>query len=143
MQNIEVLVIGSDGENGLAARLARMGHRVVCAEPAGDLPGGRSWDVIAIDDGGDRDPITLTDLLPRSAAPMMVVGEDPRRVSGVGPVVFCFRDESDDGYARAIQMCAALGGGSRELACSEAALGPRNGIGWRSSAAARHEIQAV
>ncbi len=144
MQNIDVLVIGSQGKDGLASRLARMGHRVVCANLASDLPGGRSWDVIAIDDGGGQDPLVVPDRLPASDAPMMVVGEDPRRVSGVGPVVFCFRDESDAGYSRAVHMCAALGAkNAGETDCDEVARGPLSGPGWQGASGSRREAHAA
>jgi len=143
MQNIDVLVIGSDGKDGLAARLARMGHRVVCANPVGEVPGCHSWDVIAIDDGGGHDPLLAPDRLPATDAPMMVVGDDPRRVSGVGPVVFCFRDESDAGYSRAVHMCAALGVKSAgETDCDEAARGPLSGPGWQGTSGSRRQAHA-
>jgi len=144
VQSIEVLVIGSEGEDGLAARLARMGHRVVRANPAGDLPGGQSWDVIAIDDGGGHDPIFAFDRLPADGTPTMVVGEDPRRIAGAGPVVFCFRDESDAGYSRAVHMCAALGSRHvRGADCSDVARGPLSGLGWQGASGARREVPAA
>jgi hypothetical protein len=144
VQNIEVLVIGSEGKDGLAARLARMGHRVVCANPAGEFPGNPSWDVIAIDDGGGHDPFATINHLPAHNAPMMVVGEDPRRVSGAGPVVFCFRDESDAGYSRAVHMCAALGSKrAGETDCDEVARGPLSGPGWQGASGTRREVHAA
>jgi hypothetical protein len=144
LQSIEVLVIGSEGKDGLAARLARMGHRVVCAGPTGEPPRGRSWDVVAIDDGGGRDPLALAGRLPAVDGPMMVVGEDPRRVSGIGPVVFCFRDESDAGYSRAVHMCAALAPKrARGADCHDAPRGPLSGSSWQGAPSSRREAHAA
>jgi hypothetical protein len=139
VQSIQVLVIGSDRRGGLAARLSRLGHRVVCAHPADPVATERIWDVVAVDDGGRHDPEVLLDALPAAGGPTMVVGEDPRRISGSSPVVFCFRDESDTGYAHALHMCAALGASARDAradTCAEAARRQRSGPRWSAAHAA-------
>jgi len=78
---------------------------------------------------------------------MMVVGEDPRRVSGAGPVVFVFRDESDAGYSRAIHMCAALGAKDQraigETDCADANRGAQNGRGWQLTRQSRLEVRTA
>ena len=147
MNSIGVLVIGSDSKDGLAARLARMGHNVLCASASDELPPSASWDVVALDDRNGLDPLELAQRLPRGAAPMMVVGEDPRRVSGAGPVVFVFRDESDAGYSRAIHMCAALGATDKhaigETDCADAGRGSKSSRGWQLTRQPRIEVRTA
>jgi choline dehydrogenase-like flavoprotein len=149
VQSIDVLVIGSgEGrDGGLALRLARLGHRVVWAE-AGELAGISDpglWDVVAVDDSDDSvAPEDLILGLGRWDAPLMVVGADPRRAAGARPVVFCFREESDDGYARALHMCAALrparAAGERR-ACGPTDLGPMSLKEWLAADASRRQVR--
>lgn len=126
-----MLVVGSGPRGNLATRLARMGHRVVCADPSRTMCE-RAWDVVAIDGSGCHDAAALIAALPDDRGATMFVGDDPRRVSLDRPAVFCFSDESDAGYARALRMCAALAGavdtGRVEMACA----GARTATGGRA-----------
>jgi hypothetical protein len=146
VQSIDVLVIGSGGDDGLALRLARLGHRVVWAE-AGELAGmadPRLWDVVAVDDCDDTvAPEDLTVGLGSWDAPLMVVGADPRRAAGARPVVFCFREESDESYARALHMCAALrpGRASGEHRLCGPVLGPMSLREWLAADASRRQVR--
>lgn len=113
MQNLEVLVIGVTvaGRCELTQRLERLGHRArsISATVLSEVDSA-AYDVVLIDARREAvDPAIVADRLSIDHPPVLVVGERPIDISDVAPAMFCFSDESNDGYQMALHMCAALG----------------------------------